>query len=181
MIILDFETTGLINKNPLAPLTQQPRVIEVGLMKVDAKGVELDRFTSLVNPKVSLEPKITEITGLTDGDLVYAPPFSAVLQPMQRFCLGEETLIIHNAEYDREILHLELRRLDAATRFPWPYNHICTKERCAHLMPGGKWPKQEELYQLLFGRPQPAGAHRAMNDVERLAEIVRELIARRII
>ena len=178
MIIFDTETTGLIQPE-LTPLHQQPEIIEVGLMRTDDKGVELERFTCLVRPKGQLTEKITEITGITDADLHYADPFSAVLPKMQAFCKGETVLIGHNLDYDRKMLLIELRRLDALARFPWPYDHRCTMQLMAPRMPGGKWPKQFELYQYLFQRPIPPGSHRAMNDVENLAEIVREMIAKR--
>lgn len=173
MIVFDTETTGL-DKPAATPLDQQPEIIELGAIKLeDHSLIELDSFTTLVRPRILPLPlKITEITGLTDKDLVNKKPFSAHYQGLAEFFCGERTLVGHNLSYDVKMLTFELTRLGFMTKFPWPMRHVCTIEQSKHMF--NKFPKQDELYAYYMGRP-PAGAHRALNDVRNLAECLRHM------
>lgn len=171
MIIFDTETTGL-DKPELTPLDQQPEIIELGAVRLDDDTlVETAHFTTLVRPRgLPLPAKITEITGLRDSDLKGQRPFSAHYADLADFFCGERILVGHNIGYDVRILGYELARMAATAKFPWPMHHKCTVELNAHRFK--KWPKQDELYQLYFGK-LPDGAHRALNDVRNLADCVR--------
>ena len=62
-IIFDTETTGLLLPSS-APLEKQPRIIELGALKVDANGV-LDELNQLLDPEQTITAEITKITGIT--------------------------------------------------------------------------------------------------------------------
>ena len=62
--VIDVETTGLSAKSN--------RVIEVGLVKVRNYKI-VERYESLINPGSYLPGFITQLTGITDDDVVNAP------------------------------------------------------------------------------------------------------------
>ena len=59
-VSIDLETTGL---NP-----KTDKIIEIGAVRV-VDGERRETFSTLVNPGRRLEPRITELTGLSDGEL----------------------------------------------------------------------------------------------------------------
>jgi DNA polymerase III epsilon subunit-like protein len=179
MIVFDTETTGLLKPMSI-PLSEQPEIIELGVLKLDDITLEeTAAFNALVKPKgLPLPPKITEITGLRDEDLLLAKPFAAYFNTLADFMVGERTMVGHNLSFDVSMLTLELTRLDFMAKFPWPRNHWCTVEINKHRFL--KWPTQDELYTHYFAR-KPSGAHRALADVRNLAQIVREMRKERLL
>jgi DNA polymerase III epsilon subunit-like protein len=115
---------------------------------------------------------------LKDADLVNEPPFSANIGRVVEFFLGERVMAAYNCAYDRDMMSLEMRRLNRLTRFPWPPENICTVEATYHLE--GHRLKMTELYMLMTGRPL-AQKHRALDDVTALVDIIRVLRERQII
>lgn len=171
MIVFDTETTGLIKSRSL-PLDQQPEIIEVALVKLDDITLE-ETFvlTYLLKPKVlPLDPKITEITGLKTEDLTGMKSFAGHLMELRDAFLGETTVVGHNVNYDMDMLSLELARLGLHYKFPWPSRWVCTVEENMELK--GYRLKQDILYELATGK-KPEGAHRALNDVRNLCEVLR--------
>lgn len=170
MIVFDTETTGLIG-HVSTPLDQQPEIIELTAFKLDDATLEkTDEISFLIAPKrLPLPPKITEITGITENMLKGQPSFARHLPAVRDFFRGEETMVAHNCSYDAGMFELELRRLSAVTKFPWPSTHICTVEATMSLK--GYRLKLGILYELLTGK-KPDGAHRSRADVAALAELV---------
>ena len=167
MIFFDLETTGL-PKAEGSDLDMQPKIIEFGAIKLDEDLVESDRIEFLCNPGYPLEPIITKITGIKDEDLKDEKPFIANYQRVCEFFLGEKTVVAHNLPFDRKILKFELERLDKLTKFPWPYEHICTVE-----IGEGVWGKKRKLgdiYAEISGK-KIEGAHRSTADIEAMIEI----------
>lgn len=145
-VVFDTETTGLI-ENGAIPLKRQPHIIELCAVKIDLtpncfRGAGSDEewrswrdnhlaqapmFTSLFHhPKL---PEETEsITGISQDMVNLAPQFASKLRELQSFFFGTSIMVGHNLSYDRDMLAMELRRLDAQYKFPWPPRHICTVE-----------------------------------------------------
>ncbi len=173
MIVGDTETTGL-KAASLADIGKQPKVIEFAFIKLDDETLEeVDRFTSFVNPKESLNPTITRITKITDDMLVDAPTFPEILPRLIEFFLGERTMVAHNLMFDADVLKYELQRIEKEHQFPWCPNWICTVEESMSIK--GHRMKQEDLYEHYFGE-KFEGAHRAINDTEALVKIVKAMI-----
>lgn len=169
MILLDTETDGLLGPTAL-PLDQQPKIIEIGLIKLAEPDLNIvDQLHLLLNPGRPLSEEITKITGLRDEDLRGKPSFARIYPQLVDFFLGEEMLVAHNLPFDRGVLAGELQRIDKLLAFPWPPKHVCTVEATQHLQ--DKYLKQEVLYEMATGRPADQ-THRAHDDVSQLAEIV---------
>lgn len=169
VIIMDTETTGLIHPSTV-PLKDQPHIIEFAAMKINYKTMkEVDRKTFLcVPPLEELEPIITKITGLTMDDLRNEESFGQYYLELCEWFSGVETLVAHNVEFDSGMLSLEMARLNARRKFPWPWKHVCTVDATRHRK--GRRLKLEELYELLFNEPARQ-THRAMEDVELLYKV----------
>ena len=169
MIIFDLETTGL-PKAEGSDLILQPKIIEFGAVKLDGDFHETDKLEFFVNPGVQLDPKITKITGITDDMLKDEKPFIAYYKILAEWFCGEKILVAHNLPFDRKVLRFELERYDKLTKFPWPYEHLCTVEIGESVW--GKKRKLGEIYSEITGK-EHKGAHRSIADVRATAEIVR--------
>ena len=89
-VAFDLETTGLSARNDT--------IIEIGAV-VMKNGQELDRFQTFVDPGVSLQKSITDLTGITDDMLRGAPSIEQVLPEFVKF-VGDRILVAHNADFD---------------------------------------------------------------------------------
>ncbi len=179
MIIFDTETTGLAGPI-LMPLSKQPRIIELAMIRIcDKTLIEKDRWSSLFNPGLPLPEVIQKITGLRDSDLKDAPKFSEMIPEIREKFEGEEILIAHNVEFDRKMLLFELQRAGAEKDFPWPKRKICTVASTLHVT--GRRMNLSRLYEHCTEGGSFKDAHRAMVDTEALATCVRILIQNRTI
>ncbi|NMD37976.1 MAG: PolC-type DNA polymerase III, partial [Christensenellaceae bacterium] len=101
IVVLDFETTGLS--------TNHDRIIEIGAVKL-LDGTIVDTFSTLVNPGTALNPKITELTGITDIMLINMPKPHEAVKKLLSF-IGDNAIAAHNAPFDMGMLNSELKRM----------------------------------------------------------------------
>ena len=106
-VAFDLETTGLSSKHDT--------IIEIGAV-VMKDGKELDRFQTFVDPGRKLEPKIIELTGITDAMLVGAPKIEEVLPKFLEF-VGDRVLVAHNSDFDTGFIRA------ACNKLGYPYNY----------------------------------------------------------
>jgi DNA polymerase III epsilon subunit-like protein len=165
--ILDCETTGL----PLhtsASLNAQPHIIEWAVAHIDSKqGKITATYETLIKPPIAIPEVITKITGLTDEDLAAAPSFIEAYPIILESLSGIDVLIAHNAPFDTSMLRFELAR-HMIEDFVWPRVE-CTVQ--LYHDEYGRRMKLVELFEAKLGK-QLAQTHRAMDDVNALAEIV---------
>ena len=171
MIIWDTETTGLLGPSAL-PISEQPYLTEIALMRVDAGLNEVERFHTLIRPPISIPDVTIKINGIDDAMVAKSPSFARIYATLANFFLGEEVMVAHNLPFDRGMLATELQRLDRLLQFPWPSSHLCTAEESESIE--GKYLKQQYLYELATGKPANQ-THRAMGDVEQLLVVIRYL------
>ncbi len=100
-VAFDLETTGLSSKNDT--------IIEIGAV-IMKNGREIDRFQTFVAPGRKLEPKIVELTGITDAMLVGAPRIEEVLPKFLEF-VGDRVLVAHNSDFDTGFIRAACNRL----------------------------------------------------------------------
>lgn len=87
--IVDIETNG--------SKLDKHQIIELAAVKVK-NGIITDRFDSLVQCD-SINPHITEITGISVKDTINAVPLKAVLSQFKLF-LGDAIFIAHDVKFD---------------------------------------------------------------------------------
>ena len=162
-IVLDTETTGL---DPLSG----HRVVELGCLEL-VNTVSTGRtFHAYFNPQMIMPSEAQEIHGLTDDFLADKPLFADRVDEFLAF-IGEDQLVIHNAQFDIGFLNAELERV-GRTRLANAYVDTVSMAR-------RKFPGQRVSLDALCERfgvdNSNRTKHGALLDSELLAEVYLEL------
>jgi DNA polymerase III subunit epsilon len=124
-IVLDTETTGL---DP----AEGHRIVEIGCIEL-VNHVPTDRrFHAYINPERSMPADAFAVHGLSDDFLADKPLFTDVVAEFLEF-VGNDRLVIHNAEFDLKFINWELRRLG---REPLACSHEDTLALARRRFPG---------------------------------------------
>jgi DNA polymerase-3 subunit epsilon len=102
LVAFDVETTGL-------SAFYGDRICEVGLVRAQGDEI-LATYQTLVNPGRSISPGAARVNGLTDEQVLQAPPFSEIAPDLLSLLDGA-LLVCHNAPFDLSFLEAELSRL----------------------------------------------------------------------
>jgi DNA polymerase III epsilon subunit family exonuclease len=94
-ILLDIETTGL------SPY--QNNIIEIAAIRY-RKGVECEKFFTLIKPPEKISSRITKITGITNEMVEQCPPIEDVIHNFFGF-IQDSILVAYNASFDLNFLH----------------------------------------------------------------------------
>ncbi len=163
-ICLDTETTGLKPE-------EGHRIIEIGAVELIDKAPTGREFHVYVNPQRDVPQEAVNVHGLTAEFLADKPPFAEVAGDFLEF-IGDATLVIHNAEFDRRFLNHELGLLDLP-QIP--------RERCVDTLAiaRAKFPGAPASLDALCRRFGVDNSHRdlhgALLDARILAEVYLEL------
>ncbi|MBU8905821.1 3'-5' exoribonuclease [Desertibacillus haloalkaliphilus] len=97
VIVFDLETTGFYPD-------QGDKVLSIGAVKVNGDVIdECDCFYSLVHANVNVDPRISELTGITTADLKTAPSLQQVLGEFYRYIEGQ-VLVAHHANHEKSFM-----------------------------------------------------------------------------
>jgi DNA polymerase III subunit epsilon len=99
-IILDTETTGL------SP-AEGHRLVEIGCLEVINQIATGATYHVLINPERDVPDEAYRIHGHSTAFLVDKPVFAQVVAEFLSF-IGEDRLVIHNAEFDMRFINAEL-------------------------------------------------------------------------
>lgn len=144
-VVLDVETTGLS--------AQTEKIIEIALLKIRPLK-EPEKYSSFVNPNRSLNSYITELTGITNSDLISAPVFSEISDDVLSFIDGLP-LVAHNASFDVSFLEHEINK-------DYSFLYVDTLKMARICFPYLRNHKLQTLIQKLhLGKGQD---HRALSD-----------------
>ncbi len=102
-IVLDTETTGL---DP----SQGHRLVEIGAVEIVNQIATGVVFHALINPEREVPEEAFRVHGHSTASLADKPVFAAVVDEFLAF-IGEDRLVIHNAEFDMRFLNAELATL----------------------------------------------------------------------
>lgn len=100
-VVFDIETSGL---NPV-----KDKIIEIGAVKYK-NNKKIDEFNYLIDPKIKLNKIITEVTGLTDDDLIGKDDIEDVLPKFLEF-IEDYTIIGHNVKFDYDFIEYNIKKL----------------------------------------------------------------------
>lgn len=93
-VCVDLETTGLDAK--------KNKIIEIGAVKVVDFEV-VDTFSRLINPGVSIDDRVEELTGITNEMVENEAYIEEILPKFLEFC-GQNVLLGHNITFDYSFL-----------------------------------------------------------------------------
>lgn len=156
LAFIDFETTGLSSR-------RGDRVIEVGIAVLEG-GRIVDRYQSLINPRMPIPWQIEDLTGITDDMVRSAPGAPEVMSEVHDF-IGEMRLVAHNASFDRGFMDAEFSRIRRRRK----QEFICSLRVARRVYPRAPNHKLGTLVKLTG--VQAARVHRALGDAEMTARV----------
>lgn len=160
--VVDIETTGNGNKGQ--------KITEISIFVFDGKKI-IDEFTSLVNPEQNIPPFITNLTGITNAMVRYAPKFHEIAKKVEE--LTRDTIFVaHNVNFDYNIIKDEFKSLG----FDFKRKKLCTVRLSRKIIPGLQ---SYSLGNICIDENIPInGRHRAKGDAEATTELFRRLLER---
>lgn len=120
--IVDIETTGGSPK--------ESKITEIAIYKHDGTTIT-DKFETLVNPQMSIQPFVSNLTGINNQLVKDAPKFFEIAKQLITFTEGC-VFVAHNVSFDYKILRAEFKSLGYDYRRP----HLCTVNTSKMLLPG---------------------------------------------
>ena len=160
--VVDIETTGNGYKGQ--------KITEISIFIFDGYKI-IDEFTSLVNPEQNIPPFITNLTGITNAMVRYAPKFYEIAKKIAEFTKNT-IFVAHNVNFDYNIIKDEFKNLG----FDFKRKKLCTVRLTRKIMPGLN---SYSLGNICAGENIPIhGRHRAKGDAEATVELLKRLIER---
>lgn len=102
-IAFDLETTGIV--------AGVDRIVEIGAVRFIDGHVE-GVFSTLVDPLMPIPPGASRVNGITDDMVKGKPRVEELLESLADFC-GDDVLVAHNAEFDKQFLTADITKHEA--------------------------------------------------------------------
>ncbi|MGD9049687.1 MAG: helicase C-terminal domain-containing protein, partial [Anaerolineae bacterium] len=125
----------------------------------------LDTWSRMVNPGRPIPIQIQHLTGITHDEVMRAPRFSQVIEPLRRF-VGHQPLVGHNVSFDLSFLH--------SHDLPLSNPAVDTFELASILLPHAARYSLSKLGEMLGLRNR--GSHRALDDAQATVELFTALL-----
>jgi DNA polymerase-3 subunit epsilon len=103
IVFFDLETTG-IN-------VASDRIVEISWLKI-MPGGNVSSYTQLINPTIPIDPKATEVHGITDEDVRDQPTFKEIARNLARELEGCDLAGYNSNKFDIPLLAEEFLRAD---------------------------------------------------------------------
>lgn len=97
--VIDTETTEL------SPINHE--MIEIGMLRV-RNGKIVSRYSQLIHPAQTIDPFITNLTGITNEMVEHMPNVNEVKNDVLKF-IGNDVLLGHNIRFDFNFLNAGFR------------------------------------------------------------------------
>jgi DNA polymerase-3 subunit epsilon len=156
-VVVDIETNGGNGA--------RGRIIEVAALKV-IDGEIVDTFTSFINPGTPIPRWITNLTGITDHDVVSAPYFADIAHQLFTFMDGC-LFVAHNVRFDYSFLERELKMAGYEFRPPL----FCSVRLSRALYPSAPGHSLEKI--IARHKLVTKARHRAYDDARAVYEFMR--------
>jgi len=167
-IALDTETTGF------DPATGH-RIVEIGCVEMHARVRTGKTFQAYLNPERDMPEEAFNVHGLSSNFLADKPLFAQVADKLLEF-IGEDPLVIHNAQFDMKFLNAELTKIG----FPAiPFERAVDTVGIARRKFPGAPAKLDALCKRFNIDLSARTKHGALLDAELLADVYLELMGGR--
>lgn len=120
--IVDIETTG--------GAAGKGRITEIAIFRHDGQRI-VDSFQSLVNPQTFIPPFITQLTGIDNRMVQYAPVFAEIADSV-RALTRDAWFVAHNVSFDYNFIRKEFQMLDEY----FDRDKLCTVRLSRKIFPG---------------------------------------------
>jgi DNA polymerase-3 subunit alpha (Gram-positive type) len=147
-IALDTETTGV---NP-----SDDRIIEIGMARVIDGRIEAS-YSTLIDPQMKISGRITELTGITDGDVTGKPVIADIIGEIIDFT-QDLPLLGHNIIFDYKFI----KKAATDNSMQFVKNGIDTLKMARRILPDMPHKGLEYLCAQLG--INPGHSHRAYDD-----------------
>ncbi|WP_324219304.1 3'-5' exonuclease [Ferrovibrio sp.] len=162
--VLDIETTGLN--------VARDRLLSIGALHCHgAQREAAPPLDLLVHPGVKIPKRATQIHGITDADVAFAPSFALIWSRLQAYWQGR-VLIGHNIAFDLAVLRHEAERARLPFRPPSAVLDVC-------LLYAGLRPRRQNISLEQVAEDlgiTVSGRHQALGDAEAAAAIWAHLL-----
>jgi 3'-5' exoribonuclease 1 len=177
-VVFDLEATCFDNTDPMKPVDFRNEIIEIGAVKLDETGKEIDRFEKFAKPlKYPVISKFcNELTTITQEDIDNADELSGVLVEFLNWCDG--ATLISWGNYDKSQMSKDLISNDLDYLLPEIEDHYSLKHlhgKWNNLRRGGIGLGGALKFEKLHFDGQP---HRGIDDAINIAKIFRKYIDR---
>ncbi len=160
-IFLDTETTG--------DQPHRDRIIELSAIKVRGEEI-LESFDELIDPEMKLPEICEQVSGITQDMVRGKPKFGQVVDRFLEF-LGDDIIVAHNADFDRQFVNHELMMAGKPTL---SNAQFCTWRLSKRILP------KMERYSLEFLADyygiDKGEAHRALDDTKTAWQFFRKMV-----
>lgn len=187
LLFFDVETNGLpkVYNASYEDLENWPRVISIAWLMTDRLGNLISEQHHLIKPdgwqipteKFWIDNGFSQAKSMAEG-----VPLDGVMELFMNAKGEADTIVAHNLNFDHRIVWAEIIR--SGRRPKSGMNKICTMMTTTGYCripkangKGYKWPKLEELYQVLFKKSFD-GAHDALADITATKDCFFELVKR---
>ncbi len=167
-IVVDTETTGL---DP----AKGDRIVEIACVELMNHVPTGRSFQCYLNPKRDMPIEAFNVHGLSTEFLADKPEFHEKAPEFLEF-IGEDQLVIHNAEFDLKFLNAELRAIKAALI---PYTRVVDTLAMARRKFPGSPASLDALCKRFAIDTTHRVKHGALLDADLLAQVYVELIGGR--
>jgi DNA polymerase-3 subunit epsilon len=148
-VILDTETTGFGAAD----------IIEIAVISLEGDVL----CNTLVRPQLPISAPVIALTGITEQDVLLAPPFAAVYETLLARMLTSSKLLIYNARFDVPMLQRNIATYCAGRQWE-PREQVCLMQAYAEYSGGANWCSLETACAAM-GVSQ-ALSHRALQDCQ---------------
>ena len=172
-VFFDTETTGLPKdyRASVYDTNNWPRIVQISWLVVSSDRTILKQEDHIIRPSGFIIPEeSTAVHGISqEKALKEGESLSSVMTKFVSDLDGANYVVGHNVDFDIKIVQCECVRLKLDNPFR-EKQIICTMKAstdyCKIPGPYGyKWPKLQELYTKLFGRPFQ-DAHNSLSDIK---------------
>ena len=160
--VIDIETTGGNFK--------RDRITEVGIVIME-DGEIIDTYESLVNPRISVPPFITRLTGIHDGMLIDAPEFHEIAKIIVEMTEGR-IFVAHNVNFDYKFISMEFERLG----YDYYCKTMCTARLSRQFFP--EIPRHNLATLIKYFKIEVTDRHRALEDAKAAAIVLQKILTR---
>lgn len=131
VVFVDIETTGATSRTS--------EILEIALIRVE-NGVVVAEYETLLKPRKPIPAFITQLTGITNADVVHAPTFDEVADQVAEFFEGA-LFVAHNVAFDYSFM----KRAFDDLSMPFQARRVCTVRLSRALYPEHRGHSLEKL------------------------------------